>query len=238
MKIVNPLHYPLAVLVSGIVLVVGVRFANLSSLIVLPLAGIIAMGGSVVLKNKESNGVNVKNPLHQEIKAALKQAEILVQKAEILRQEAGNVLTDSSQMELLTTIQYACDRAQELPGKIQEFSRKIQSSDSVLSVQDLEKQLQSAKAKKAKSSGVAVQHLEQLIKSLERNLDLTKQGENALQAQIISLSTWIVDSAGVLQHLQNNLRTSNLDDLAEIQELQNLSLELQEIQKNMEFLIV
>jgi hypothetical protein len=42
MKLANPLNYPLAVLAGGIVLVVGVRLANLSSVVMLPFAAVIA----------------------------------------------------------------------------------------------------------------------------------------------------------------------------------------------------
>ncbi|WP_293022721.1 MULTISPECIES: hypothetical protein [unclassified Moorena] len=93
--------------------------------------------------------------------------------------------------------------------------------------------MQEVEAKKTKSSGVARQQLQQLATSLQHNITLARQGEDARQAQVIALATLITDTAGVLQQLQNRLRTSNLEDAQTVEELRSLSTELAGFQDNM-----
>jgi len=238
LKLINPLHYPLAVLAGGIVLVLGVKIVQLPSWLMLPVAGAITTGGAIVLKSKEPETIDLGNPvLEQELLAVKKQAQMLVTRAESLRAEADKMLTSSTQMELLTAVQYACDRTLELPGKINQFTRCLHGEDALLSVSELQQQLRDVEAKKINSSGVALQQLNQLGESLQRNINLARQGMDARQAQITSFSTIITDSAGVLQELQNKLRTSNLNDSEELQELRNLSEEISSLQDNFNILI-
>ena len=238
MKLANPLHYPLAVLAGGIVLFVGVRFIKLSSVVILPLAGAIAFGGSVVLKSREPEPLNIDNPaLAKEIQGVKGQAQKLAVKAEALRGESETLLTTSTQLELLSTVQFACDRAKELPAKIDHLASRLQGKDSLLSVPELQKQLTEVQAKQLNSSGVAYQQLNQLAASLQRNIQLAQEGEDARQAQVISLSTVITDLAGTLQQLQNKLRTADLEDSAQIQELRSLSEEMSNFQENVDLLV-
>ena len=233
MKLVNTLHYPLAVLVGGISLIVGVRLIQLPSLVMLPAAAAIAGGISIPLSQKEANKININNPaLAREIQLVQQQAESLIIKAQDLRNEAKQILTSSTQVELLSTVEYACDRTQELPGKINRLAQRLQGSDSLLSPIELAQQLAEVKAKQKNSSGVAKKQLQQLATSLENNLILAQQGQDARQAQVVSLNTLVIESAGILQQLQNRLRTSNLNDSEEIRELQNLSEELKNMQEN------
>ena len=51
----NPLHYPIAILCSGIVLILGVRWLQLPNSIMLPTAAVVAIAGSAVLKSKEKD---------------------------------------------------------------------------------------------------------------------------------------------------------------------------------------
>ncbi|MDY7024669.1 MAG: hypothetical protein SWJ54_25535, partial [Cyanobacteriota bacterium] len=81
------------------------------------------------------------------------------------------------------------------------------------------------------------QNLEQLAASLQQNIELAKTGQDTRQAKIISLSTLIQNSAGVLQQLQNKLRIADLNDSEDIQELRRLSDELNQYQANMDIFI-
>jgi hypothetical protein len=238
MKLTNPLQYPLAMLAGGIFLVISVRFWQLPKILMIPVAGGIATIGAVALKAKEQASIDIENPaLEKELQTVKEQAKLLLEKAEILRSEAEKMLTTSAQIELLTAVQYGCDLAGELPAKIEILSRQLHGSDSLLSVTDLQQQQKEAQEKLKSSSGVARQKIQQLIESLQRNVELAQQGHDARQAQIISLSTLTQDSAGVLQELQNKLRTSNLNNSEEIQELLNLSSELSSMQENVDLLI-
>ncbi|MFP3344818.1 hypothetical protein R0J87_20285, partial [Halomonas sp. SIMBA_159] len=88
----------------------------------------------------------------------------------------------------------------------------------------------------SQSSGASYQQLQSLQESLQRNIRLAKQGEDARQAQVISLNTSIQNLAGVLQQLQNKLRSADLADVQQVTELQNLSEELNSLQENVDIL--
>lgn len=236
--LVNPLYYPLATLIAGFVLLVGVRLLGLPSYVVIPLSGAIALGGASVRESQAPSPLEINNPaLAQELTQVQHSAQAVAEKAEVLREEANRALSDTSlQLSLLTQVQYACDRAQELPSQIQTLSRQFQGSDSLLSITELEQQRADIEKKLAQSSGAARQQLETLQASVERNIHLAQQGEDARQAQVISLKTSIQNLAGVLQQLQNKLRSADLADASEVSELQNLSEELNSLQENVDIL--
>ena len=238
MKLVNPLYYPLAVLAGGISLVIGVRFIQLPSIIAIPISGAIATAISFPLSKQEANTIKLNNPaLVREIQAVQQQAQLLVNKAESLRNEAKQILTASVQLELLTAVEYACDRTQELPDKIKRLAQKLQGSDSLLSPVELQKQLSEVEAKQRNSKGIAKEQLQQLANSLKNNLRLAQQGQDARQAQVVSLNTLVIESAGVLQQLQNQLRTSNLNNIVAINELKELSEELKNMQESVDLFL-
>ena len=238
MKLVNPLNYPLAILIGGISLVVGVRLVKLPSLIILPVSGAISTAIAISLNQKEANKINIDNPaLAREIQSVKQQANLLINKAEDLRHEAKQILTSATQLELLTAVEYACDRTKELPDKINHLSRRLQGSDSLLSTRELKRQLREVQIKKNSSSGIAKEQLGQLVTSLENNLRLAQQGQDARQAQVISLNTLVIESAGILQQLQNRLRTSDFNSSQEINQLKELSEEFKNMQENVDLLI-
>ncbi|MGB5631550.1 MAG: hypothetical protein WBM86_02065, partial [Waterburya sp.] len=177
MKLVNPLHYPLAILAGGITLIVGVRLMQLPSYVTLPSAAAIATGLAIPLNQKETQRIKLDNPaLAREIKSVKQQSKLLTKKAQELRHEAKQMLTSATQLELLTTVEYACDRVLELPNKIDRLAQKLQGSDSLLSPEKLGEQLTEVKAKARQSSGIARQQLNELTNSLENNLKLARQG--------------------------------------------------------------
>ncbi|MGA9380815.1 MAG: hypothetical protein WBV73_18780 [Phormidium sp.] len=239
MKLANPLNYPIAVLAGGIVLIVGVRLMNLPNLIILPTATAVTIAGASVLKSREPDNKKIaEQQLKKELQIIEKTAKMLATKAETLRQEANQLLpSDTVNLELLATVQYACDRAIELPAKIDQLTKRIQSNDSLLSVNELEAQFQEVQAKRKTSSGIALEHLTQLAKSLKQNIELAKEGQNTSTAQLANLQTLIQNSAGVLQKLQNKLRTADLTNSQEVKELKLLSAELNSFQENVDILI-
>ena len=236
-KLTNPLNYPLAILAGGIVLFLSVRLVQLPSFLMLPVSGAIATMGASFLKSKQPEKPDFGNPiLEKELESVKQQAQLLAEKAENLRTESEKLLTPSDQIELLSLVQYACNNAQELPGKIEELSRRLHGENALLSVPELQKQLAEIEVKKGNSSGIAQEKLKELAASINNNIKLAQQGEDARQAQVISLSSLIIESAGVLQQLQNKLRTSNLDNSESISELRSLSTELNSLQENVDFL--
>ena len=238
MKIANPLNYPLAVLVSAVFLVVGVRMKNISIAIMLPAAAAIAIGGATVLQAQSERQIYGLDRLKiREIQAIKQQAQSIAEKAEILRAESEKNLTESTQIQLLTAVQYGCNLALELPEKIERLANRLHGSDSLLSQNEVQKQLTEVRAKLTNSSGAARQKLTELTASLENNLKLAREGRDAREAQITALSTLVSNSAGILQQLQNQLRTSNLNNSERIEELLLLSDELKSIQENVDLLI-
>ena len=241
MKLVNPLDHPLAVLAGGIVLIGGVRIAKLPSLVMVPLSVGVATAGAAVIapQAQQTPAPKRRSPeLEKELTNLLAQARKLAQKANSLKAEAQGLLTQSLQMELLGTLQYACDRTTELPQKIEAMTQRLQGDDSILSVQELQNQRETLQQKLAQSSGATRQQLQQLDQSLLNNIALARQGQDARQAQLVSLSQVIAESAGVLQSMQNQLRNANLAEAKESQELHSLSDELREFQENLDVLVL
>jgi hypothetical protein len=238
MKLANPLYYPLAVLAGSITLFTGVRLANLPSVVMVPLAALVATGGAMVQKSREPESFNLDNPeLERELLSIRTSAKLLADRANLLREEAAKLLSSSLELELLGIVQYACDRVLELPGKIDGLARRFSGSDSLLSVKDLQQQLTEVQVRLEASRGVAKEQLQKLAESLQRNIQLAEAGQDARQAQVLSLSTLIADSAGVLQALQNKLRTADLSNSTETMELRSLSNELDSFQENVDILL-
>lgn len=239
MKLVNPFDYPISILISGVILVAGIRFIGLPNLVVLPTTAIISVASATVLKSKEPDAENLANrELKQELEVISELAKSLAKKANILRQEANQLLGgEGFQMDLLVTVQSVCNSAIELPQKIAEVSRKLPNNEVLLSVEDLQKQLLAVRNKQKSSSGVSKQYLQQLATSLQRNIELAKAGKDTRQAKIFSLHQMVQDSAGLLQQLENKLRTVNLNNSEEIQELRNLSDELNSYQDNIKMFL-
>ncbi|MEL6231174.1 MAG: hypothetical protein AAFR24_14780 [Cyanobacteria bacterium J06627_3] len=238
MKLANPLQYPLAVLAGGIFLVGGVRLARLPNVVAIPAAVAIAIGGAAVLQSREPDTVELTNKaINREFQQVRQQAVTLGTRADELNEEATKLLTASDQIELLGVVQYACDRTQELPTKIDQLALRLEGNDALLSVDDLEKQLKQAETKVRNSKGIAQEQWGKLANSLKRNIALAKQGEDARQAQLANLSTLIAESGGVLQQLQNKLRTADLTSSVAADELRDLSDEFKGFQENVDVLI-
>ena len=237
MKIANPLHYPLAVLAGGLFLVVAARVVRLPAWVAVPGGVAIATAGATVLKSREPSVIELDNPaLSRELQSVRQQAVALGEKAEGLKTEAARLLTDTLQVDLLGTVQYACDRTQDLPAKIDQLARRMQGKDALLSTKELENQLRDVKAKIKTSTGLARSQWQKLADSLERNITLAQQGEDTRQAQLANLSTLIAESGGVLQQLQNKLRTADLSSDTAAAELRELGEEFKGFQESAELL--
>ncbi|MEB3279993.1 MAG: hypothetical protein VKK42_13850 [Lyngbya sp.] len=239
MKLANPIYYPVAVLIGGITLVAGVRLAGLSNKIILPTVAVVTVATASVLKSREPNEKKIaKKQLQQEVELLKVSSKNLAIKAEELRQEAKKLMNKTSfNLDVLVAVQEICDRTIELPQKIEKIAERLPEQESLLSVNELEKQLLDVKSKIRSSSGITRQNWEQLAASLERNMALAQAGQDTRQAKIISLSTSIQNSAGVLQKLQNKLITADLSNSKERQELRSLSNELNDYQANLDILI-
>jgi endonuclease III len=135
-------------------------------------------------------------------------------------------------------VQYTCDRVVEFPAKIDQLSKRLEGRIPLLSVNDLQQQLIAVQLKLQNSSDVAIEHLNQLAKSLQRNIELAVQGQDTRMAQVINLATLIQDAAGVLQELQNKLHSFDLSNAAQtIMELRHLCEQIGNFQENVDLLI-
>lgn len=239
LKGVNPLDYPLAMLLGGLVLVLGVRGLQLPSVVILPVAGGVAGAGAIVRRSQEPEQLNLGDPaLESHLQTVLAQAANLVTQAEQLRQEAGDRLTEAHQLDLLVAVQLVCDQAQDLPQKIKDMARKLRKKDTLVSIKTLEQQLKQAQAQSQQCSGDAQKQWQKLIQSLQRNIELAQQGDDVRQAQVISLSNLILETLEVLQQLQLQLHQSNLSSThaTNTAHLSALSETLTQCQKNLDLL--
>jgi predicted RNase H-like nuclease (RuvC/YqgF family) len=243
-SLVNPLYYWPAILVSAVILVVGVRWLGHPPWLMLLVAAAFAELGALLLHglhgqhpNRTRIVISQNRDLNREFQLARQQARDLAKSAEALRQEASQLLSRPEQLELLAGVQFSCDRAMELPQKLEALARRLQGSNSILSVNELQEQRQRVREKLLDARGLARDQLEQLLASLERNIQLADQGEDARQAQVLSLSTVISDAAGVLQQIQNKLRSTDLVNRTERDELRTLSDALAMTQENLDLLV-
>jgi len=238
MKLANPIHYPLTVLVAAVALVAGVRLARLPIALMLPVSAAMATAGATWRKSQESEPLNLGNSeLEAELLMVRRQAKVLADKASELRQQLTLLLHDQTSLELLTIVQYACDRASELPAQIDRLSQRMQANDSLLSIADLQQQLASVELKLNGSTGLVKEQLAKVAESLQRNIQLAQAGQDSRQVQVASLSALILDALSVMQELQNKLRSADLADTQQTLELRSLSEELSLFQENVDFLV-
>ena len=238
-KLANPLHYPLAVLAGAVVWVGGTRAIGLPQPIALGAGAVVAVAGAIWRKQQEPADLGLDDPaLERELQTAREQAAVLAARAGELQATATAQLGAAGQVRLLAAVQFACDRARELPEKLEQLGQQLQGQDSLLSVRELQRQVAAAKRKLDRVEGtVARTRLEELIASLENNIRLADRGRDTRQAQAISLSKLVADSTAVLQELQNQLRSANLDDERTIESLQGLADKLGDMQENVALLV-
>jgi chromosome segregation ATPase len=239
MKLLNPLAYPLPVLVGCLVLVLGARLGQLPSRILWPVAGGVAVAGGLLRQRQENDPERLAlQELEAEVQGVKAAAVQLAQQAEVLRQEADQVLHSRElSMELLTAVQYGCDLAIALPGKVERLGAQLSQGNSLLSTEELERRLARVRSELASSQGAKRTALQKLAQSLERNIQLTQAGSDTRQTQLLELATLIQDSAGTLQQLQNSLRSINLDDSTQVSQLQDLSEDLSQLQRQTDLLM-
>ena len=220
-------------------MIVGARLFNVPAFVAIPAAVATAIGGASTVKHLHLDSVVLADSeLAHELSVIRQSAKDLAVKAQQLLTESKQVLGgDSFQVDLMVSVEFACQRACELPPKIDAMGRRLQGKNSLLSVQELQAQLESVNLRLAQSSGIASEHLERLANTLRNNIVLARQGSDARQAQTIALSTAIQETAGVLQQLQNHLRTADLTDSNQVNELRTLSDELKGFQENVDILV-
>lgn len=234
----NPLQYPLAVLLGAIVWVGGARAIGLSQPVALALGAVVTVAGAQVRQRQEPDTLTLDDPaLMQELQTARQQAGLLASRAAELQQSATERLSAAGQVRLLATVQFACDRAQELPSRLEELAGQLQGQDSLFSVAELQRQIAAARGKQDRTQGVARERLDALIASLENNVRLAEQGRDTRQAQAIDLTRLVADSTATLQELQNQLRAADLDDESTVETLQELADKLGDLQENVALLV-
>lgn len=239
-KLANPLNYPLAVLAGAAVWVGGTRILGKTWQPAALGAGIVLTEAIAIFrKRQEPQDFGLEDPaLERELQTARERAAVLAERAGELQTAATAQLGSAGQVRLLAAVQFACDRACELPEKLAQLGQQLRGQDSLLSVKELQRQLEAAKRKRERVEGtVARDRLEELIASLENNIRLADLGRDTREAQAISLSKLVADSTALLQELQNQLRSANLDDEATIESLQGLADRLGDLQENVALLV-
>ncbi len=238
LPIANPLQYPLAIAVGAIVWVGGVRMARLPQPVALAAGAVVASAGAALRKHLEPETLVLDDPaLERELQTARQQAALLAERAGELQHSATERLSAAGQVRLLAAVQFACDRAQELPARLEELAAQLHGQDSLFSVPELKRQIDAACRKLPRTQGVARERLEALIASLENNIELAERGRDTRQAQAIDLTRLVADSTATLQQLQNQLRAANLDDERTVETLQELADKLGDLQENVALLV-
>lgn len=234
----NPLYYPLSILVGVVILVIGVRVIHAPSPIMIPLAALVVTAGAAWQKSQQPETWDLDDPaLETELRSAKQQATLLVEKSKQLRAEAARLLADIEEIDLLVAVQTACDQTQGLPEKVDQLARSFQTADTLLSIPILQKQLDQVQQRIDQDLGGTRDQLLRMADSLQHNIQVTQQGQDARQAQVATLITLIVDASGKMQELQNQLRISDLKDTNTTANLQHLSQTLRVLQDHVSVLI-
>jgi chromosome segregation ATPase len=240
MKLANPLRSPLSIFVAGVALIAGVRLARIPIAVMLPVSAAIATAGATLRQSQEPKTLNLDNPaLEAELMMVHRQAQVLADGASHLRQDAHQVLTESAVADVLVTIQRTCDRAMELPAKIDQLAQRMQGNTAPLSIAEIQAQLADVETRRQSAEGEQTQ-LEKIADNLQRALQLAQEGQDARQVQVASLSALILEFLGVLQETQAKLRSSKPSTVSEelqASELRSLSEELGVFQENVDRLV-
>lgn len=253
MKLINPLHYPLAMGTGAGVVLLGVLALHL------PATPLLVVGGFTAffvagLQNRMSQAIplRVQQQLKQKyslsspepvvlppsFQKVLTEAEALSGRAATLRQEALERLDGAHQLDLLGTIMYACDRAGELPDRLRPMLERLATEKTVASIPELKQKLAEAEARRGSVKGKAREELERLIATLQVNLNMVEQDLEARDAQLTGLSTAVAEATGVLLSLQTKLQRANLESADEARALKDLSDEFQGVDERLGALII
>jgi len=238
--LVNPLHHPTAIFGAALVLVVGVRLFALPRWLMLLVAVGIALGGSWVLHWRERQQSPLDDgALSREIRELRQQVGFLVQAAQKVQAQASRLLVDAPDLDLLVAVQEVCNQVQTLPQAVDQRVQRLYQTrfDGVLSVEDLEKQLAQVRRQKRRVGQLAGAQLDQLEATLVRNIQYAQMGQDTCIAQVTALMTLIQNTAGILQQLQNQLRTFDIHNQQQLQELRSLSETLQGFERQMTILV-
>jgi hypothetical protein len=206
----NPLHFPLAVLAGGVVLVVGVRATGLG----VPISASAAVACSVAV-----GSLRRRSELEPQIKpgpdaeAALEQAQAsaldLGRRSQQLGQDASARLHGPDEMETLAELQILCQRIQELPGRITTFARQLDSTGaSLVPVNRLRQRLAEEERRAKGASGVIQEQRRRLVSQLKANLDLARQGHDGREVRLLNLNLLLESASGELLALQGLLLQS------------------------------
>ncbi len=226
MLLINPLPYPTAIF--GAALVVGVRVFWLPRWLML----VVALAGSYLLYQRERQRFPLADPaLSREIRELRQQVAFLVQ--------AARLLVDAPDLDLLVAVQEVCQQVQNLPQAVEQRVQQLYQTDydAVLSVADLEKQLAQVRRQKQAVGQLAGAQLDQLAATLVRNLAYAQMGQDTRIAQITALVTLVPNTAGILQQLQNQLRTFDIQNQEQLHQLHHLNETLQGFEQQMTMLV-
>ncbi|WP_448379778.1 hypothetical protein [Gloeomargarita sp.] len=228
MLLINPLPYPTAIFGAALVLVVGVRVFWLPRWLML----VVALAGSYLLYQRERQRFPLADPaLSREIRELRQQVAFLVQ--------AARLLVDAPDLDLLVAVQEVCQQVQNLPQAVEQRVQQLYQTDydAVLSVADLEKQLAQVRRQKQGVGQLAGAQLDQLAATLVRNLAYAQMGPDTRIAQITALVTLVPNTAGILQQLQNQLRTFDIQNQEQLHQLHHLNETLQGFEQQMTMLV-
>ncbi|MBR8832172.1 MAG: hypothetical protein Cpurp_13320 [Chlorogloea purpurea SAG 13.99] len=212
---------------------------KIPSFLILPSAALVSTAAATYFKSQEPDPEKLaQKEVERELLQIKSSSLDLAVTAKALQQEAGNLLSrDSENMDLLISLQEACYTISEIPPKIDELQRQLPKTNSVLSIATLEENLRSARNLLASSDRIAKEGARELVRSLERNLELAKTGSSANLAKVLNVRKMINDVAGVLQEIQNKIRYLKRGDGEQIKEIEALCDRLKSLRDNFDILI-
>lgn len=204
----NPLDDPIAVAISGGLLVLLVRL----SVVTLPLGLAIAVGAAVGLAGlrhrHRHRGDRLRDRrISASIDAALVRCRELASQAEAVRLEAMARFQESSQLESLGMVQLCCERLGALPDRIEARRALLESGGGVLlSAQDLASRLKREEEALRRDTSTSLRlERQRLVDQLRRNLEAAHLGMDQRDARLLALSTRLEGIDGGLRQLQRQV---------------------------------
>ncbi|NJK62664.1 MAG: hypothetical protein HC921_08260 [Synechococcaceae cyanobacterium SM2_3_1] len=229
MQLANPFSFPLAMLAGVVVMTAGIRLLQLPQVMVLPMAATVALGTASLRKTQQPPSWGLSDlDLEADLQVAAQRAQQLVKLSTNLRQEGTQTLTQVEQIDLLVALQLSCDRLQSLPTRVVQLAKRLQQQQ-LLSLTELQQQRQQAQARAENSTGLIREQLTRMVASFDQNIHLVEQGQDSRRAQVANFSTLLLDIAGLLQALQNQIKNTPLT-VADLQDMQALTQELRSLQ--------
>lgn len=236
-RVINPLRYPVTIVIASIVLLLGLWLVQLSIAVMLPTAIGLAFVGAAICQARFPQLTPKTSALSAEQQIVHRQVQVIAQQAEALQQEAIRSLTDPHQQPLLTVIQQTCERADHLVATLDALMHRLRDQQSYFTVEQLTQQLAAMEHQLVVTSATEDEPLVSIADSLQHCIQRAQRGQDTRQTQLSILSMLILSAIDVLQEMYRTVQWINLPEEQQASNLHRLSTEFKGWRDYIQFLV-